>query len=193
MQAGAFFPDWGYQCIGTNDDAEAAHWPPFLIAAVEHIISHYGYLNSTRPAEEQAHLESLVGFVFAIASHQAADATWHAIRLPTGLLAALTGVDFDGDTNAAHRVLDFGGDVVFATRIARMGEDGKGWISDEWMVPVDDLVRIYARMGRDVSKFVVRYCTMRGLAALRSGLAAGPRLFVVPKSPWGSITDRWWG
>ena len=64
----------GYHCIDTNDDAEAALWPPFLIATMGHIIPHHGYLNSTRPADEQAHLESLAGFVLDIASHQAADA-----------------------------------------------------------------------------------------------------------------------
>ncbi|KAG0134940.1 hypothetical protein HOY82DRAFT_577105 [Tuber indicum] len=170
VQAGAFFPDWGYQCLNTNDDAEAAHWPPFLIASVEHINSRYGSLTSKqRTPEEQEHLEKLIGFVFAVASHQVADATWHAIRLPTAFLSALAGVDFDGDEAAAHRVLDFGGDVVLSSRIARNGEDGKVWIGDRWWVPVEDLVAIYSRIGRDVSSFVMRYCTMRGLAALRSG------------------------
>ncbi|PWW77328.1 hypothetical protein C7212DRAFT_278597 [Tuber magnatum] len=170
VQAGAFFPDWGYQCLNTNDDAEAAHWPPFLIASVEHINSRYGSLTSKqRTPEEQEHLEKLIGFVFAVANHQVADATWHAIRLPTGFLSALAGVDFDGDEAAAHRVLDLGGDVILSSRIARNGEDGRVWIGDKWWVPVEDLVAIYSRIGRDVSSFVMRYCTMRGLAALRSG------------------------
>ncbi|CUS13261.1 unnamed protein product [Tuber aestivum] len=178
VQAGAFFPDWGYQCLNTNDDAEAAHWPPFLIATVEHINSRYGSLTSKqRTPEEQEHLEKLIGFVFAVASHQVADATWHAIRLPTGFLSALAGVDFDGDEAAAHRVLDLGGDVILSSRIARNGEDGKVWIGDKWWVPIEDLVAIYSRIGRDVSSFVMRYCTMRGLAALRSGLAIGPGLY----------------
>ena len=65
-------------------------------------------------------------------SHQAADAAWHAILLPPpALLTALAGADFDGDTNAIHRVLDFGRGVVFATRIDRMGDDGNGWVGDE--------------------------------------------------------------
>ena len=178
VQAGAFFPDWGYQCLNTNDDAEAAHWPPFLIASVEHINSQYGSPTSKqqRTPEEQEHLEKLIGFVFAVASHQTADATWHAIRLPTGFMNALAGVDFDGDEATAHRVLDLGGDVVLSSRIARNGEDGKVWIGDKWWVPVEDLVAIYSRIGRDVSGFIMRYCTMRGLAALRSGLTVGPSL-----------------
>ena len=48
-------------------------------AAMKHIASRDGFLNSTdtfQPADEQAHLEPLIGFAFAIVSHQAADATW---------------------------------------------------------------------------------------------------------------------
>lgn len=182
FQAGAFFPDWGYQCLSNDDPAEAAHWPPFLVASVEHIVSKYGFLNDTisRSAEEQAHLQGLIAFVFAVAGHQTADATWHAIRLPSGFLAALAGVDFGGDVAKAHRVLDFGGDFMLATRLARMEGSSRGWIGDEWKVPVKDLVSIYERAGMDVNAFVLRYCTMRGLAALRSGLAVGPSLFVSP-------------
>ena len=54
----------------------------------------------------------------------------------------------------------------------------------EWYIPVDDLVEIYARIEKDVSEFVVRYCTMRGLAALRSELALGSSLFFPTLSPW---------
>lgn len=51
---------------------------------------------------------------------------------------------------------------------------GKGWASDEWIVPS---TRIYVVMVRDFSTFVVGYCTMRGLVGLRGGLALGPSLF----------------
>lgn len=81
----------------------------------------------------------------------------------------------------AHRVLDFGADFVLAARLARMN-GSRGWIGDEWKVPVRDLISIYKRVGRDVNAFMLRYCTMRGLAALRSELAVGPSLFV-PSSP----------
>lgn len=53
----------------------------------------------------------------------------------------------------------------------------------EWYIPVDDLVEIYARIEKDVSEFVVGYCTMRGLAALRSELALGSSLFFPTLSP----------
>lgn len=36
IRAGAFFPDAFYSCAGHSEAAEAAHWPPFLKAAVEH-------------------------------------------------------------------------------------------------------------------------------------------------------------
>ncbi|KAI5858922.1 hypothetical protein BZA05DRAFT_470147 [Tricharina praecox] len=187
VQAGAFFPDWGYQCLQTDELAEAAHWPPFLIAAVEHITSKYGFLNGTeaggtgrtrsRSEDEQKHLESLVAFVFAVASHQTADATWHAIRLPTGFLAALAGIDFGGNVAEAHQTLDVGGDFIAAARLARLPQESSAWIENSWQMPVGDLVQIYERMGLRVSKWGLRYCTMRGLAALRSELALGGRLF----------------
>ncbi|KAF8253951.1 hypothetical protein K440DRAFT_532413 [Wilcoxina mikolae CBS 423.85] len=180
IQAGAFFPDWGYQCFSTDEDAEAAHWPPFLIAAVEHITSKYGFLNETanafRSSDEQRHLESLIAFMFAVAAHQTADATWHAIRLPTGFLAALAGVDFGGDSGQAHTNLDIGGDFLAAARLGRLSEESRQWIENSWVVPVDDLVAIYERIGRAISKPVLRYCCMRGLAALRSELVLGGKM-----------------
>ncbi|KAI5821404.1 hypothetical protein BZA77DRAFT_383791 [Pyronema omphalodes] len=189
IQAGAFFPDWGYQCFSTDDDAEAAHWPPFLVAAVEYVTEKYGFLNRTnsvaREDKEQKHLESLIAFIFAIASHQTADATWHAIRLPTGLLDVLAGVDFDGDYNSAHSNLDIGGDLLAAARLGRLPEESRYWISNNWQVPIDDLIAIYDRMGRSISKYVMRYCCMRGLAALKSEMALGSALYgrYAAKSP----------
>jgi glycosylphosphatidylinositol phospholipase D len=181
IQAGAFFPDWGYQCLSTDDDSEAAHWPPFLIAAVEHITTKYGFLdassNASRSPEEQRHLESLIAFVFAMASHQTADVTWHAIRLPTGLLNAISGIDFNENNDEAHTTLDVGGDFLAAARLGRLPEESLQWISNSWTLPVDDLVAIYERVGKSISKPVLRYCSMRGLAALKSELALGKALF----------------
>lgn len=160
-----------------------------MIAAVEHISSKYGFLNETanaqRSADEQKHLESLIAFVFAAASHQTADVTWHAIRLPTGFLAALAGVDFGGDWEAAHTNLDVGGDFLMAARLGRLPEESRQWIASSWVVPVDDLVAIYQRIGRSVSRTLLRYCCMRGLAAMRSELALGGSLYetFAAKSP----------
>lgn len=81
MQAGAFFPDWGYNCLLGNANSEAAHWPPFLKAAVDHIIENYGEnppadsLNSrdtTNDEDREAHKASLIAFIFAVASHATA-------------------------------------------------------------------------------------------------------------------------
>lgn len=156
---------------------------------MEHISSKYGFLNETanaqRSSDEQKHLESLIAFVFAVASHQTADATWHAIRLPTGFLAALAGVDFGGDSEAAHTNLDVGGDFLMAARLGRLPEESRQWIANSWVVPVDDLIAIYQRIGRSVSKTVLRYCCMRGLAAMRSELTLGGSLYetFAAKSP----------
>ncbi|KAF3906121.1 hypothetical protein ABW20_dc0100029 [Dactylellina cionopaga] len=43
-QAGAFFPDWGYGCFSNDVAAEAAHWPPFVAAAIRHFHKKYGPL-----------------------------------------------------------------------------------------------------------------------------------------------------
>ncbi|KAA8913795.1 hypothetical protein FN846DRAFT_790265 [Sphaerosporella brunnea] len=181
IQAGAFFPDWGYQCLSTDDASEAAHWPPFLIAAVEHVTTKYGFLdeksNAARSPEEQKHLESLIAFVFAMASHQTADATWHAIRLPTGLLNAIAGIDFNEDTDEAHTTLDVGGDFLAAARLGRLPAESLQWISNSWTVPVDDLLAIYERIGKAITKPVLRYCSVRGLAALKSELALGKAIY----------------
>ncbi|KAI5789037.1 hypothetical protein EDC01DRAFT_691703 [Geopyxis carbonaria] len=175
LQAGAFFPDWGYQCFSHDGDAEAAHWPPFLVAAVEHVHETYGNISAIT-GDEQAHVEGLLAFIFAAASHQSADATWHAIRLPTGLLAAVAAVDFGGDVARAHKTLDVGADFLAAARLARLPEGGADWVQAGWTVPVEDLMQIYKRMGRTPSRFVVRYCMTRGLAALKSELAIGGAL-----------------
>jgi hypothetical protein len=36
VQAGSFFPDWGYGCFNTDEQSEAAHWPPFINAGLDH-------------------------------------------------------------------------------------------------------------------------------------------------------------
>ena len=79
LQAGAFFPDWGYGCLSADRDSEAAHWPPFQRAWAEYVIEKYGLQGGGDNAQkrlltndEKAHLQTLVAFAFAISSHQSA-------------------------------------------------------------------------------------------------------------------------
>ncbi|TGZ78768.1 hypothetical protein EX30DRAFT_397589 [Ascodesmis nigricans] len=180
LQAGAFFPDWGYNCLpSTSTPSESAHWPPFLLAATDYITATFGPLNAPRSDAEQQHLETLLAFIFAAASHQVADATWHAIRLPTGLMAALAAVDFGGDYSKAHLAQDFGGDFLHAARMGRLPADANSWVSNSWNVPIDDVIKIYERMETKVNSLVLRHCMTRGLAALRSELVLGEELLPV--------------
>lgn len=77
-----------------------------------------------------------MAFIFAVAGHQTSDATWHAIRLPTGLMAALAAVDFHGDVASAHNALDVGGEFLAAARLARLPKESRAWIESSWTVPV---------------------------------------------------------
>ncbi|KAI9670425.1 MAG: hypothetical protein M1829_004748 [Trizodia sp. TS-e1964] len=176
LQAGAFFPDWGYKCFQTDDDAEIAHWPPFIKAAVE-------YIQETYPIWSDA--VSLIAFLFGITAHDSADATWHSLHLQSGLLDLLAAADFGGNVGDAHTALDTGGDFVFATR---WQETGSAWLSSEWKVPLADLVKIYKRLGRDVNEYTLRYCVMRGLALVRGSLVLGPQLS--PKFSPKTMIDR---
>lgn len=120
------------------------------------------------------HRKLLVSFAAGIASHMVADATWHSIRLDEGLLRVMAEFDFDGSFGAAHKVLDPGGDLVYAWRL---GANGLDWIEDSWQVPLDDLVEVYARLNQTISKTTLRYCTLRGLAVLRATKKFGSNLY----------------
>ena len=89
---------WGSSRIDTDNDAEATHCPPFLTAAVGTLST--GYLNSTRSADEQAHLDSRR---LRNCHRVASGSGRHVARDLSRLLAALTGADLDGDMNAARR------------------------------------------------------------------------------------------
>jgi hypothetical protein len=95
-----------------------------LKAGVEHVRHKYG--NADVLESEEARI--LVAFLFAVASHSISDATWHSIGMSNGLLMTLAALDFDGDIDSAHKLLDPGSDIVFGTRM-RDVEGGFDWIS----------------------------------------------------------------
>ena len=180
-QAGSFFPDWGYQCLsGTSDQAEAAHWPEFVKAAVDHLHEEYG-----GQVDKSADAQALLVFIFGIVSHQVSDLSWHSLHLYQGFIREMAMLDFESDYQKAHNAADVGGDVILAKRF-RAVEGGTDWLSASWKVPIDDMIAIYQRLGLSVSRFALQYCTARGLAALRATIRIGPSLydFYTSKSPF---------
>ncbi|ORY77373.1 hypothetical protein BCR37DRAFT_389182 [Protomyces lactucae-debilis] len=170
-QPGAFFPDWGYGCLGSDDPAEMAHWPPFLGIAMQYLQDTYPELSSNVAGQQ------LLSFLLATASHQTADSTWHSIRFRDGLMRVVADVDFGGDYEAAHSILDIGGDTIFAKAFA-VQEDGNGFdhLSQIWKVPFADLLAIYKHMGIRINPIKLRYCMMRGFAAVSALRRVGDRL-----------------
>ena len=74
---GADFPDFLYACgryADHHDAGEAAHWPPFQAAAVNHIRSHWPDANSWTPKAKE-----LVAFSFGVAVHYVTDELWEGL------------------------------------------------------------------------------------------------------------------
>ncbi|KAJ2156239.1 hypothetical protein GGH16_005685, partial [Coemansia sp. RSA 560] len=72
LQAGTVFPDWGYGCLSMDNEAEAAHWTPFL----EHGLT---YFHQTYTQPYSARAEQLISFLFGVAAHQVSDEQWHSL------------------------------------------------------------------------------------------------------------------
>ncbi|ORZ09288.1 hypothetical protein BCR42DRAFT_424118 [Absidia repens] len=133
MQAGSFFPDWGYQCLGYNQQSEDAHWAPFIKTAIR-------YVRETYPQPwTDTHVQGLVVFIFAIMSHDVADVKWHSLNgLDNYFVKVMAEMEFDGNYQKAHTVADTGAEFTLqhASRL--------GYLNETWEVPLQDLVNIYA-------------------------------------------------
>ncbi|KAI8093053.1 uncharacterized protein BX664DRAFT_313143 [Halteromyces radiatus] len=132
MQSGSFFPDWGYQCLGYNQQSEDAHWAPFIKTAIN-------YVRDTYPQPwTDPHIQGLIVFIFAIMSHDVADVKWHSLNgLENYFIQAMSQLDFDGDYQKAHTVADTGAEFTLQ-HAARVG-----YLNETWQVPLQDLVNIY--------------------------------------------------
>ena len=74
---GSDFPDFLYACGNYSDhhDAgEAAHWPPFQVAAVLYVRQHW-----PDPSSWTAETKSLVAFIFGISVHYVTDELWEGL------------------------------------------------------------------------------------------------------------------
>ncbi|KAN0036737.1 hypothetical protein ACTFIV_002044 [Dictyostelium citrinum] len=134
FDAGAAFPDFGYDCGGLANESEAAHWPPFLRAATK-------YLLETYPQPWSLDGIRLAVFLLGVTSHQIADISWHSIGgIQQGLIRAMAGQDFNGTYELAHGNADEGGEFELAYNY------DLSWLSDKWYVPITDIKNIFHSM-----------------------------------------------
>ncbi|KAJ2329542.1 Intracellular distribution of mitochondria, partial [Coemansia sp. RSA 2702] len=178
LQAGAVFPDWGYGCMSMDEEAEAAHWTPFL---------EYGlrYFHATYAPPYSRAAEQLIAFLFGIAAHQVSDEQWHSLSgLRDGIMRVLADSTFDGEYSRAHDVLDVGGDFA----MAHMSD--LAYIMDKWAVPVGDVLQIYKQMGFDVSRWRLNVCITRQFYAMEAVKRFGRGLFPSYASRAPMLTER---
>ncbi|KAJ2827288.1 hypothetical protein IWW50_001965 [Coemansia erecta] len=178
MQAGTVFPDWGYGCMSMDDEAEAAHWTPFL----EHALAYF-HQTYARPYSAQA--EQLAAFLFGVAAHQVSDEQWHSLSgLHDGFMRVLADSAFNGEYSRAHDVLDVGGDFA----MAHMSD--LAYIGNTWLVPVDDVLAIYARMGFSVSRWRMNMCIKRQFYAMEAVKRFGRGMFPSYAARAPMLTER---
>ncbi|ODV83132.1 hypothetical protein CANARDRAFT_19740 [[Candida] arabinofermentans NRRL YB-2248] len=163
--AGAFHPDAFYGCFGKSEAAEEAHWPPFLLKALEY----YHKQNTTNLP--------LKAFIYGIFTHQVADVSWHNLYHQQGLLEQLSQVEFGGNYSKAHTFLDTGGDFLVLTK--QFGNVNKlklasllKFYTASWEIPEDDLLDIYTEMGYEITSTELNLCMFKGYLALQGEVAA---------------------
>ncbi|KAG5368139.1 Phosphatidylinositol-glycan-specific phospholipase D [Yarrowia sp. C11] len=177
LQPGAFFPDCFYNCLGLSEEAEDAHWPPFLAAGVNYWRSRYGHLAdysdhndpTTDPPTDSEFKNSLrlKAFLMGVLTHQIADVSWHSLGFRQGFLDMLKERDFEGDVERAHEALDVGGDMILMSRLLSADPD-LDWLEIAWDIPFADISEIYKSIGSFVSKREIEYCMVQGKAALKA-------------------------
>nr|CAG8537997.1 2803_t:CDS:10 [Entrophospora candida] len=150
VQCGSVFPDWGYNCLGNDEAAEDAHWPPFVKASTEYIRENYN--NSTW--ENDVNAQKIIAFLFAIVSHGAADTSWHSLEMDSGFINAMAEMNYWGVYNDAHEAADNGGEFT----LSHMSE------IDYLGIPFKDLIAIYEKMGKTVTEPQIQFCIKRSYA-----------------------------
>ncbi|OBZ87519.1 Phosphatidylinositol-glycan-specific phospholipase D [Choanephora cucurbitarum] len=175
-QAGSFFPDWGYNCLGNNQQSEDAHWPSFIKEAVN-------YIRDTYPVEQfhtSQHVKGLISFVFAIMSHGVADVKWHSLNgLSDYFISAMANVDFHENYQEAHTAADAGAEFTLRH------SNKLSYLNETWQVPIRDLVEIYRRLyatkpyfGRRVPlQSHIQYCMAAAFAASKVDIEFGQFMF----------------
>ncbi|KAG2189656.1 hypothetical protein INT46_004795, partial [Mucor plumbeus] len=172
-QAGSFFPDWGYQCLGNNQQSEDAHWPTFIKTAVN-------YIRETYPASQfhtNTHVKGLISFIFAIMSHGMADVKWHSLSgLQDYFIVAMAKSDFHGNTEESHIAADAGAEFTLRH------SSKLSYLNETWKVPVDDIVEIYKRLYAPTGQRIplashIQYCMATAFAASKIDVEFGQFMF----------------
>ncbi|KAG1113988.1 hypothetical protein G6F42_014312 [Rhizopus arrhizus] len=172
-QAGSFFPDWGYQCLGNNQQSEDAHWPTFIKTAVN-------YIRETYPATQfhtDTHVKGLISFVFAIMSHGMADVKWHSLSgLQDYFIVAMAKSDFHGNVEESHIAADAGAEFTLRH------SNKLSYLNETWKVPVNDIIEVYKRLYEPSGKRVplashIQYCMAAAFAASKIDVEFGQLMF----------------
>ncbi|QLL33781.1 hypothetical protein HG536_0F01060 [Torulaspora globosa] len=174
LKAGAFFPDTLYSCKPSEnlaDFAERAHWPQFLISALELWQDRYGSNSSKRDSRDSLRFQA---FLIGIFSHQIVDSSWHSLvdgYRSHGLLRVLAETEFGGDVDEAHNYLDVMGDFIVMSNVFK-GIADPGWqyyTDTNWSLPREkDVMELLHRNGvnhDEISYKELNVCLMRGLSA----------------------------
>ncbi|KAJ9055307.1 hypothetical protein DSO57_1005132 [Entomophthora muscae] len=185
VEAGSFFPDWGYNCFKMGEASEEAHWPTFYLNAV-------AYIQETYPAQLQglqqglkgeARFERLLAFLFGVVSHGTADITWHSLDSNAqGFIDTSGKRDWSGKYSKAHSVADIGAEFVLARA------NDLDYFQRVWTTPVDDILAIYQRMSvANVTSAKLLSCMGLGYSGAHGVRIAGKRVlgrFDTDKSPF---------
>ncbi|RIB06471.1 hypothetical protein C2G38_2253190 [Gigaspora rosea] len=177
VQAGSFFPDWGYSCWKNDELSEIAHWPPFIKAATDHIREKYG----GKSWEQDKVAQGVISFLYAIVSHGVADVSFHSLGgIHDGFIATMAEINFKRDINAAHSAADTGGEFTLSHMV------DLDYLEDEWQVPVDDIIEIYKRINKTASKRHINYCIKQAFTAMQANKKFGKLFFSTygEKSPF---------
>ncbi|CAG8515726.1 25083_t:CDS:10 [Dentiscutata erythropus] len=159
VQAGSFFPDWGYSCWKNDELSEIAHWPPFIKAATDHIREKYG----SESWEQDEVAQGVISFLYAIVSHGIADGSFHSLGgIHDGFIATMAEVNFKQDIEAAHSAADMGGEFTLSHMV------NLDYLEDEWQVPIDDIIEIYERINKTASKKHINYCIKQAFTAIQA-------------------------
>lgn len=165
FQNGAAFPDWGYTCpladVGyplLPNMSEAAHWPPFQTAVVEHILRHYPKASGDETWPGRA--QKLIAFLLGVVSHSVADITWHDIAtaeyIQQGFIQALAEADYyvrnSSYSGTEHSEADAGGEFMAAYEL------DLSFLSDTWFLPAEDLAQVFAALNYSVPPWVISTC-----------------------------------
>ncbi len=126
---GADYPDSGY--VSGAHYGEDSHWDNFIYTFADYIKEKYPHAIEENP--------NLIAFLFGCAVHRVSDEVMH-----WNFYHVISSYDFNGDGNQAHSYGDVGIDML-------LNIDQNQWLKQPttWWVPVNDLIAVYHRMGKN--------------------------------------------